>query len=194
MYLCTLSDKTKPHAPSFYNFTLPFFLYALLPSLCIFCSLNSKFNFHFYTFSHSFTALIITAFPMSKAFSSSAPASTPPTIKPDHYSHSPVHYAVVLGDHTTLSRLVSTLPRLSDPRSMLSQIHLLRRDLPIRSLSFWTAEMFPIMKLLFISSFNSMTYLLLVLLLLLALTSHFKVLLAGILSRKLYVVGALKLL
>ncbi|EEF43859.1 ankyrin repeat domain-containing protein 13C [Ricinus communis] len=56
---------------------------------------------------------------MSKTFSSSAPATTPPTIKPEHYSHSPVHYAVVLGDHTTLSRLVSTLPRLSDP----SQIH-----------------------------------------------------------------------
>ncbi|XP_050206498.1 uncharacterized protein LOC126656070 [Mercurialis annua] len=52
---------------------------------------------------------------MSKTFSSSAPATAPLTIKPEHYSHSPVHYAVVLGDHTTLSRLVSSLPRLSDP-------------------------------------------------------------------------------
>ncbi|KAF2304689.1 hypothetical protein GH714_037492 [Hevea brasiliensis] len=41
------------------------------------------------------------------------------SIKPQDYAHSPVHYAVALGDHTTLSRLVSALPRLADP----SQIH-----------------------------------------------------------------------
>ncbi|KDP20739.1 hypothetical protein JCGZ_21210 [Jatropha curcas] len=57
---------------------------------------------------------------MSKTFSSSATATTPlPSIKPEDYAHSPVHYAVALGDHTTLSRLVSTLPRLADP----AQIH-----------------------------------------------------------------------
>lgn len=39
----------------------------------------------------------------------------PPEIRPEDYNHSPVHYAVVLGDHTTLSRLVSSLPRLADP-------------------------------------------------------------------------------
>ncbi|KAI9124112.1 hypothetical protein K1719_005412 [Acacia pycnantha] len=38
-----------------------------------------------------------------------------PAIKPEHYAHSPVHYAVVLADHTTLSRITSSLPRLADP-------------------------------------------------------------------------------
>lgn len=41
------------------------------------------------------------------------------TIKPEDYAHSPVHYAVALGDHNSLSKLVSTLPRLNDP----TQIH-----------------------------------------------------------------------
>ncbi|KAK7264469.1 hypothetical protein RJT34_32078 [Clitoria ternatea] len=38
----------------------------------------------------------------------------PPMIKPENYAHSPVHYAVVLGDHTTLSRIISSLPCLPD--------------------------------------------------------------------------------
>ncbi|EXB55126.1 Ankyrin repeat domain-containing protein 13C [Morus notabilis] len=46
-------------------------------------------------------------------------AKSSSAIKPEDYAHSPVHYAVVLGDHTTLSRIVSTLPRLAEP----SQIH-----------------------------------------------------------------------
>lgn len=37
-----------------------------------------------------------------------------PAIKPHDYALSPVHYAVAVGDHNTLSRLVSTLPRLAD--------------------------------------------------------------------------------
>ncbi|KHN03482.1 Ankyrin repeat domain-containing protein 13C [Glycine soja] len=37
------------------------------------------------------------------------------TAPPDNYGHSPVHYAVALGDHTTLSRIISSLPRLPDP-------------------------------------------------------------------------------
>ncbi|KAL1372694.1 hypothetical protein HN51_002799 [Arachis hypogaea] len=36
-------------------------------------------------------------------------------IKPELYAHSPVHYAVALGDHITLSRIISNLPRLPDP-------------------------------------------------------------------------------
>ncbi|KAK8575420.1 hypothetical protein V6N13_033339 [Hibiscus sabdariffa] len=52
--------------------------------------------------------------------SSSATATAPfPAIKPEDYKHSPVHYAVVLRDHATLTRLVSTLPKLADP----AQIH-----------------------------------------------------------------------
>ena len=42
-----------------------------------------------------------------------------PTIKPEDYKHSPVHHAVALGDHMTLTRLVSTLPKQADP----AQIH-----------------------------------------------------------------------
>lgn len=55
------------------------------------------------------------------ARSSTASTTMPfPAIKPEDYSHSPVHYAIVLGDHTTLTRIISTLPRLApDP----SKIH-----------------------------------------------------------------------
>lgn len=50
------------------------------------------------------------------AKSSTVSATTPfPAIKPEDYAHSPVHYAVVLGDHTTLTRIISTLPKLADP-------------------------------------------------------------------------------
>lgn len=49
----------------------------------------------------------------------SKPSASATTFTPEDYSHSPIHYAVAVGDHTTLSRLVSNLPRLADP----SQIH-----------------------------------------------------------------------
>ncbi|KAM3285396.1 ankyrin repeat domain-containing protein 13C [Capsicum chacoense] len=49
----------------------------------------------------------------------SKPATTSPAkatmIKPEDYTHSPVHYAVVLGDHNKLSRIIASLPRLADP-------------------------------------------------------------------------------
>ncbi|XP_030457068.2 uncharacterized protein LOC115677956 isoform X2 [Syzygium oleosum] len=85
--------------------------------------------------------------------SSSASATTPPaaaassaSIKPGDYAHSPFHYAVALGDHKTLSRLLSTLPRLSDPGLVHSEPESLaqesladrissavdRRDVPLR--------------------------------------------------------------
>ncbi|XP_031126419.1 ankyrin repeat domain-containing protein 13C [Ipomoea triloba] len=41
--------------------------------------------------------------------------ATPTTIKPEDYAHSPVHYAVAVGDHNTLTRLVASVERLSDP-------------------------------------------------------------------------------
>jgi hypothetical protein len=53
------------------------------------------------------------------AKSSTSNTTSFPAIKPEEYTHSPVHYAVAVGDHTTLSRLVSTLPKLADP----TQIH-----------------------------------------------------------------------
>ncbi|XP_062160575.1 uncharacterized protein LOC133867827 [Alnus glutinosa] len=49
------------------------------------------------------------------ARSSTATTTSFPAIKPEDYTHSPVHYAVAVGDHTTLSRLVSTMPKLADP-------------------------------------------------------------------------------
>ncbi|KAJ8761831.1 hypothetical protein K2173_004680 [Erythroxylum novogranatense] len=88
---------------------------------------------------------------MSKPSSSSSTTpltNTTPShaIRPENYSHSPVHYAVVLGDHTTLSRLLSSLPRLSDPCVILTESESLaqeqlaeqisavldRRDVPFR--------------------------------------------------------------
>ncbi|CAG7899918.1 unnamed protein product [Brassica rapa] len=42
-----------------------------------------------------------------------------PTTTLDDYAHSPFHYAVVLGDHAGLIRLVSSLPKLTEPE----QIH-----------------------------------------------------------------------
>ncbi|KAF3570338.1 hypothetical protein F2Q69_00060683 [Brassica cretica] len=42
-----------------------------------------------------------------------------PTTTLDDYAHSPFHYAVVLGDHAGLTRLVSSLPKLTEPE----QIH-----------------------------------------------------------------------
>ncbi|XP_057960624.1 uncharacterized protein LOC131152784 [Malania oleifera] len=56
---------------------------------------------------------------MARSSASMAMSTAAPVIKPEEYGHSPVHYAVALGDHTTLSRLVSSLPRLADP----AQIH-----------------------------------------------------------------------
>ncbi|KAJ4830189.1 hypothetical protein Tsubulata_043415 [Turnera subulata] len=85
----------------------------------------------------------------STTASTSNPTTTsfaPLKFKPQDYSHSPVHYAVALGDHTTLSRLVSTLPRLADPSHIHSESDSLtqervadqiaalldRRDVPFR--------------------------------------------------------------
>ncbi|KAE8728831.1 autophagy-related protein 8C-like isoform X1 [Hibiscus syriacus] len=82
---------------------------------------------------------------MSRPSSTMATAPFSP-IKQEEYKHSPVHYAVVLRDHTTLTRLVSTLPKLADPAQIhtecdaLSQERLAekisavldRRDVPFR--------------------------------------------------------------
>ncbi|WVZ12637.1 hypothetical protein V8G54_017167 [Vigna mungo] len=75
-----------------------------------------------------------------------AKLSSPPIIKSQNYAHSPVHHAVVLADHTTLSRIISSLPRLPDPsliqtesdslaqEKIADQISTLldRRDVPYR--------------------------------------------------------------
>uniref|UniRef100_A0A1J3DPC3 Ankyrin repeat domain-containing protein 13B n=2 Tax=Noccaea caerulescens TaxID=107243 RepID=A0A1J3DPC3_NOCCA len=43
------------------------------------------------------------------------------TIRSEDYSHSPAHYAVVLGDHATLTRLLSSLPKLGDPEQIRTE-------------------------------------------------------------------------
>ncbi|CAI9087169.1 OLC1v1021173C1 [Oldenlandia corymbosa var. corymbosa] len=66
---------------------------------------------------------------MSKSSSSTSagggnPAVASPnttSLKPDDYSHSPVHYAVATGDHPSLSKILSSLPRLLDPSRVLSE-------------------------------------------------------------------------
>ncbi|XP_043689136.1 ankyrin repeat domain-containing protein 13C-like [Telopea speciosissima] len=42
-------------------------------------------------------------------------------IRLEDYKHSPVHFAIALGDHTTLSRLLTSLPTLPDPSQILSE-------------------------------------------------------------------------
>ncbi|KAK3039689.1 hypothetical protein RJ639_027030 [Escallonia herrerae] len=53
----------------------------------------------------------------------SKPAATTSssTIRPEEYRHSPVHYAVALGDHAALARLLSPLPKLTDPARILTE-------------------------------------------------------------------------
>ncbi|XP_023517113.1 ankyrin repeat domain-containing protein 13C-like [Cucurbita pepo subsp. pepo] len=60
---------------------------------------------------------------------SSTPTSTSLSpIKPKDYAHSPVHYAVVLADHSALSRIVSTLPRLADPALIHTEVDSLAQE------------------------------------------------------------------
>ncbi|KAE8656533.1 arogenate dehydratase/prephenate dehydratase 1 [Hibiscus syriacus] len=61
--------------------------------------------------------------------SSSASMMTPfPSTKPKDYKHSPIHYAVVLGDNFTLTRLVSTLPKLANPAHIHSECDSLSQE------------------------------------------------------------------
>lgn len=53
--------------------------------------------------------------------SSSTSSSSTTTLKPEDYIHSPVHYAVATGDHSSLSKIVSSLPRLTDPTRVLTE-------------------------------------------------------------------------
>ncbi|KAJ1427187.1 Ankyrin repeat [Sesbania bispinosa] len=54
--------------------------------------------------------------------------ATPPIIKPENYSHSPVHYSVALGDHTTLSRIISSLPHPPDPSQIRTESESLTQE------------------------------------------------------------------
>ncbi|XP_057433324.1 uncharacterized protein LOC130726111 [Lotus japonicus] len=75
-----------------------------------------------------------------------SPTTSFPPIKAEQYSHSPVHYAVATMNHTVLSRIISSLPRLPDPNQIHSESDSLaqeriadqisavldRRDVPFR--------------------------------------------------------------
>ncbi|KAM7280749.1 hypothetical protein ACFE04_007883 [Oxalis oulophora] len=65
----------------------------------------------------------------NKSSSTSSSTTTSfPAIKPEDYKHSPIHYAVALGDHSTLTRLVSTLPKLSDPAQIHTELDSLSQE------------------------------------------------------------------
>ncbi|KAK3188388.1 hypothetical protein Dsin_027949 [Dipteronia sinensis] len=68
---------------------------------------------------------------MSKSTTTPFPAA----IKPEDYSHSPVHYAVVLGDHTTLTRILSTLPKLTDPAKIHTESDSLSQERVVDQIS-----------------------------------------------------------
>ncbi|KAL6542918.1 hypothetical protein OROHE_010438 [Orobanche hederae] len=51
---------------------------------------------------------------MSKSATTAAEAEAT-VVRPKDYSDSPVHYAVATGDHATLNKLISSLPKLSAP-------------------------------------------------------------------------------
>ncbi|GAB4830850.1 hypothetical protein Ancab_004878 [Ancistrocladus abbreviatus] len=57
------------------------------------------------------------------------------TIKPEDYALSPVHYAVAVGYHTALSRLVSSLPRLTDPSRILTDSDSLTQERVVDQIS-----------------------------------------------------------
>ncbi|CAI0468337.1 unnamed protein product [Linum tenue] len=56
-------------------------------------------------------------------------SSSPPAINPSDYSHSAVHHAVALRDHTTLSRLIASLPRLPEPSLVQTESDSLSQEL-----------------------------------------------------------------
>lgn len=52
---------------------------------------------------------------MSKSSTTSSSAAAASVIRPQDFADSPVHYAVALGDHFALNKLLSTLPKMPDP-------------------------------------------------------------------------------
>ncbi|XP_057537776.1 uncharacterized protein LOC130815352 [Amaranthus tricolor] len=49
-------------------------------------------------------------------------------INPSNYSHSPPHYAVALHDHHSLTRFLSTIPKLADPSRVITELDSLREE------------------------------------------------------------------
>ncbi|KAF5760499.1 putative ankyrin repeat domain-containing protein [Helianthus annuus] len=83
---------------------------------------------HFILLSHSDTRIIFTVKNTKMSKPSPAAKKTPEKLNPDDFRHSPVHYAVAVGDHTTLSRIVATLPRLADPKRIHTESDSLNQE------------------------------------------------------------------
>ncbi|XP_057757366.1 uncharacterized protein LOC130976504 [Arachis stenosperma] len=56
-------------------------------------------------------------------------------IKPEQYSHSPAHYAVVMADHNALSRIISELPPFPDPDQIKTDSDALSQELLFEKIS-----------------------------------------------------------
>ncbi|KAK6154644.1 hypothetical protein DH2020_008892 [Rehmannia glutinosa] len=56
---------------------------------------------------------------MPKSSTWSPAAAT--VVRPQDYAESPIHYAVAIGDHATLNKLISSLPKLSDPKLICTE-------------------------------------------------------------------------
>ncbi|PIN13585.1 Ankyrin repeat protein [Handroanthus impetiginosus] len=67
---------------------------------------------------------------MSKS-STTSPASSSTAaavIRPQDYADSPVHYAVAIGDHSALNKLLSSLPKLPDPARIQTESESLAQE------------------------------------------------------------------
>ncbi|KAK6149746.1 hypothetical protein DH2020_017271 [Rehmannia glutinosa] len=64
---------------------------------------------------------------MSK-YPTTSSSTTAAVINPLDYADSPVHYAVALGDHVTLNKLLSSLPKLPDPTRIQTEFESLAQE------------------------------------------------------------------
>ncbi|MED6144636.1 hypothetical protein PIB30_017564 [Stylosanthes scabra] len=61
--------------------------------------------------------------------------SSSQAIKPEHYSHSPAHYAVVTADYNALSTIISHLPEFPDPDQIKTESDALSQELLFEKIS-----------------------------------------------------------
>ncbi|KAG8385748.1 hypothetical protein BUALT_Bualt03G0077600 [Buddleja alternifolia] len=62
-------------------------------------------------------------------------SSTISVIRPQDYADSPVHYAVAIGDHVSLNKLLSALPKLPDPTRIQTESESLAQELTAEQIS-----------------------------------------------------------
>lgn len=65
---------------------------------------------------------------MSKSSTAASSPTRAAVIRPLDYANSPVHYAVALGDHVTLNKLLSSLPKLPDPNRIQTESESLAQE------------------------------------------------------------------